>query len=315
MKAVVYDRSATPDRMVLREVQKPEPGRGQVLVRIHAVSVNAADYRSLQLGIIPRTRIFGADIAGEVESLGQGASRFKPGDRVFGDISAAGFGGFAEYAAVPEGALAAIPAGVTFEQAAALPMAGIAALQTLHDQGHVRAGQKVLIYGSGGGVGGFAIQLARHFGAQVTAVCGAHNLEQARTLGAGQVMDYAFTDALADGRRYDLILAVNGSRPLGAYQRALLPGGSLVIVGGGYSQVLRAMLLRGILSLGGKKIHFQSTKPNRPDLEFLARLVKEGRLKVAIAQRFPLEQAGQVVTFLVRGHAAGKVIVSVTPLA
>lgn len=311
MKAVVYDRHATPDRMALREVPQPQVGRAGVLVKVHQVSVNAADYRSMQLGIIPRSRIFGADIAGEVAALGEGASRFKVGDRVFGDLSVAGFGGLAEFVAASENALAAIPSGVSFEQAAALPIAGIAALQTLRDQGRIRAGQKVLIYGSGGGVGSFALQLALHFGAQVTAVCGAQNVELARSLGAREVMDYAVADCLTNGCLYDLILAVNGSRPLTAYLRALSPGGALVIVGGGYSQVIRAMLLRGILSMGGKKVIFRSTKPNQPDLELLADLVSQGVLKVVIDRRFSLDQAGQAMSYLAGGHASGKVIVSI----
>jgi NADPH:quinone reductase-like Zn-dependent oxidoreductase len=311
MKAVVYSKSFSPERMVLQEVQKPSPGEGKVLVRVHNVSVNAADYRSMQLGIIQKDRIVGADIAGVVEETGQGAARFKVGDRVFGDAASAGFGGFAEFIVVPENLLASIPDGVLFEEAAALPMAAITALQALRDQGDIKPGQRVLIYGVGGGVGSYALQLTKYYGANVTAVCGTHNVERACFLGANEVFDYNQTDALTAGRQYDLILAINGNRSLGAYRRALSSNGVFVLVGGGFPQIIQTILLRSILSIGGKKIRFLSAKPNVHDLEFLIGLVKEGKLKVMIDRRFPLSQAGQAVAYLRSGHASGKVIIAV----
>ena len=187
MKAVVYDKRF-PDALALRDVDKPVPGDGEVLVRIHAVSVNAADYRSMKMGAIPKSKIFGSDIAGVVEELGCNARKFKPGDEVAGDISDCGLGGFAEFAAVSERALATKPAGMSFEQAAALPMAAVTALQALRDTGQIKQDQKVLIVGAGGGVGTFAVQLAKHFCAEVTAVCGSGNAELMRTLGADRVI-------------------------------------------------------------------------------------------------------------------------------
>ena len=190
MKAIVFDKNLSPEKFVLREVEKPTPAEGQVLVKIMAASINAADYRSIRLGNIPKSGIFGADIAGKVEAVGAGVSRLKVGDEVFGDIMSAGWGGLAEYVAVPEKLLAIKPAAVSFLDAASLPIACLTALQGLRDLGGIKAGHRVLIHGAGGGVGTFAVQLAKYFGAEVTAVCGPHNVEQSKTLGADRVIDY-----------------------------------------------------------------------------------------------------------------------------
>lgn len=306
MKAVVYENKA----LHLREVEKPSPGAGEVLVKISAVAVNAADYRSMKLGAIPKSKIFGSDVAGRVEALGPDASKFKVGDAVFGDLSGCGLGGFAEYAVAPESVLAAKPAGVTDADAAAVAMAAVTALQGLR-LGGLRAGQSVLIYGAGGGVGNFAVQLARHYGAQVTAQCGPANVELVRLLGAERVIDYTREDFAAAGQRYDLILAVNGSRPLGDYRRALAPGGTLVTVGGELSQVFKTMFFGPILSLGGRKVRLLAAKPHAPDLETVIALIAGGQIRPVIDRRYPLEQTAEAVEYLRRGHARGKVIIEV----
>lgn len=250
MKAVVYDKRNSPDVLTYREVEKPIPADKEVLVKIHAVSVNAADYRSMKMGIIPKRKIYGSDIAGKIEAVGKDIRQFKIGDDVFGDISAAGFGGFAEYAAVPESVLVLKPAGVSFETAAAVPMSAVTALQALRDKGNIQPGQKVLICGAGGGVGTFSVQLARYFGAEVTAVCGEKNVKVLRSLGADYVINYKENDFTQSGRLYDLILAVNGNYPLSAYKRLLSPKGTCVMVGGSLSQVFKFLLFGIFLSMG-----------------------------------------------------------------
>ncbi len=311
MKAIVFDRHGTPDALSLREVAKPTPGNGDVLVRIHAVSVNAADYRSMRMGIIPKSRIFGSDIAGVVEAVGGQTSRLAIGDAVFGDISACGFGGFAEYAAVPERLLALKPPSVPFATAAAVPMAAVTALQGLRLPDAVQPGQNVLIYGAGGGVGSFAVQLARHFGATVSAFCGARNVELVRSLGADPVLDYARETLAGSGARYDRILAINGRQPLIAYRRALKPGGTAVIVGGALSQVIPALLLGPMLSLGGRAVRTLAARANVADLAFIIRLVEADEIRPVIDRCFPLADTAAAVRGLSEGHARGKVVITV----
>lgn len=306
MKAVVFENKT----LQLREVAKPTPGAGEMLVKISAVAVNAADYRSMRMGIVPKGKIYGADVAGQVEAVGPDVTRFKVGDAVFGDLSGCGFGGFAEYVVAPESVLAAKPAGVTDADAAAVAMAAVTALQGLR-LGGLRAGQSVLIYGAGGGVGTFAVQLARHFGAQVTAQCSPNNVELARSLGAERVIDYTREDFATDGLHYDLILAVNGGRPLGDYRRALNPGGVLVTVGGELSQVFTTMFFGPLLSLGGRKVRLLAAKSSVPDLETIIGLVAGGQIRPVIERRYPLEQIAEAVAYLSRGHARGKVIIEV----
>jgi NADPH:quinone reductase-like Zn-dependent oxidoreductase len=311
MKAVVYDKSNTPDAFVMREVEKPSPKDNEVLVKIFAVSINAADYRSMRMGIIPKRKIFGADIAGQVEAVGKDARDFKVGDDVFGDISSIGFGGFAEYAAVPVTLLARKPAGVTYPQAAAIPMASLTALQALRDQGMVRSGNSVLVYGAGGGVGSFAVQLAKHFGAVVTAVCGPKSVEMVRSLGADRVVDYVEEDILASGQQFDLILGVTGSHGLSEYRRALTAHGTFVLVGGALSQVIKTLIFHSLLSLGGRKMRFPAAKADAKDLEFVMRLVEDGTVKVVIDHQYSLEQTAEAMRYCSQGHTHGKVVISV----
>ncbi len=311
MKAIVYDKSHKPDHLKLQEIDKPIPRETEVLVKIHAVSVNAADYRSMQMGIVPKTRIYGSDIAGVVVSVGNNVKNLQIGDAVFGDLSASGSGGFAEYVTALETLLAKKPAKVPFEDAAALPMAALTALQALRDKGKVKQGQKVMIYGSGGGVGTFAVQLVKYFDAEVTAVSSTKNLDRSSALGADHVIDYSKADALATGIEYDLIVAINGSRPLMDYMKSLASGGRCVMVGGSLSQILKTLLLGSILSIGGKRIQLLSAKPNVGDLDFIIKLVVDGKIKPVIDRRYPLDETSEAIKYLKQGHAQGKVVISV----
>ncbi|MCK9423504.1 MAG: NAD(P)-dependent alcohol dehydrogenase [Bacteroidales bacterium] len=311
MKAVVYTKRGLPDKLIYRDVEKPCPGDNEVLIKIVAVSANAADFRSMSMGIIPKKRIFGADIAGRVESVGKNIRLFKPGDEVLGDLARYGFGGFAEYAVAPEKALILKPAKISFEEAAALPMAGITALQAMRDKGNIQEGQKVLIAGSGGGVGTFAVQLAKYFGAEVTAVCSSKNVEQTGSLGADHVIDYTKEDFTKSDRRYDLILAVNGNRPLFAYKRILYPDGIYVMIGGGLLQIFKSILFGWLMSFGSKKMCFLTAKSNQKDLEFIAKLVEDGKIRPVIDRRYSLDKTADAIRYLREGHARGKVVINV----
>ena len=311
MKAVVYDKSASPDVLVYQEVEKPAPGDNEVLVKIHAVAVNAADYRSMALGSIPKRKIFGSDIAGHIEAVGKNIRRFTVGDEVCGDISGCGLGGFAEYVAVPEAPLALKPTAVSFEIAAAVPMSAVTALQGLRNQGHIQPGQKVLIYGAGGGVGTFTVQLAKYYGAEITAVCGEHHAAVVKSLGADQVIDYQKNDFTKSDQRYDLVLAINGNRSLSTYKRLLASGGICVVVGGALSQVLKAALFGSLLSIGSRKMRVLNAKPNAEDLVFVINLVEEGKVKPVIDRCYPLAETADAIRYLRGGHAHGKVIIQV----
>lgn len=309
MNALLYHPKGHPDKLAYGDAPAPVPADDEVLIRVHAVSLNAADYRSMKMGMIPKRRIFGADIAGRIESVGKNVSLFKPGDAVLGDLSNHGFGGLAEYAAAPENALALKPESVSFEDAAATPLAAMTALQALRDQAGVQPGQRVLIAGSAGGVGTFAVQLAKYFGAEVTGVCSPGNIAQTRSLGADHVIDYTREDFTKSAQRYDVILAVNGNYPLLACKKRLTPTGTYVMVGGALPQIFKALLFGRLLSFGSKKIKALSAKANPQDLAFVAHLLETGAIKPVITQRYPLEQAAEAMRYLMQGHAAGKVVV------
>ncbi len=309
MKAVVYHKDGGEQRLILSEVEKPTPNDHEVLIQIAAASINAADYRSMRLGSIPKRKIFGADVAGRVEAVGKHVQKFRVGDEVFGDLAACGFGGFAEYVTAPEDLLALKPAGVSFLEAAAVPMASLTALQGLRDLGKIQAGQKVLICGAGGGVGTFATQLAKYFGAEVTAVCGPGNVEIVRAIGADRVIDYWKEDFFTEGKLYDLVLVVNGKQPLANYKRVLSRNGIVVMLGGALSQIFSAMLFGWMHSLGGKKIRLLSAKPSARDLEFIIQLVQDGKVKPVIDRTYPLEETAAAVKYLSQGHARGKVVI------
>lgn len=320
MKAIVNTRYGSPDVLQLKEIAKPAPKDNEVLVKIHATAVNAADWHllkadpflvRLQFGLFrPRHTILGADIAGRVEAVGRDVKQFKVGDEVFGDISGAGWGGYAEYVSVNENVLVRKPANITFEEAAAVPMAAVTALLGLKE-GQIQQGQKVLINGASGGVGTFAIQIAKAFGAEVTAVCSTRNIELARSLGADHVIDYTRDDFTKSGRQYDLILAANGYHSLAEYQRALSPNGKYVMTGGTTAQMFEVLLFGGMKSKGNQKLGNILAKPNQKDLEFVAGLLAEGKVKPVIAKRFPLAQTADAIRCVEEGHAQGKVVVTI----
>jgi len=313
VKAIVFEKVKSSKNLVLREVPKPIPQDHDVLVRIHAASVNALDYRPMQMGIgMPKSRIFGADIVGTVESVGGQVSTFKPGDMVVGDISDNGCGGFAEYVAVAEDALVLKPEVISDELAAAVPVAAVTALQALRDKGDIKPGMNVLIYGAGGGVGTYAVQLASYFGAHVTAVCSARNTELVRSLGASEVIDYKLEDITTSNRHFDRIIAINGHHPLSAYKRILAPDGMLVMVGGSLKQILTALFFGSLLSLvGNRKIRTLAAKPNVRDLEFVLELVASGKLRPVIDRRYPLEETAEAMQYVSEGHAQGKVVITI----
>jgi NADPH:quinone reductase-like Zn-dependent oxidoreductase len=322
MKAIVYTKYGAPDVLELKEVEKPTPRDDEVLVKLHAVSANAADLHLLRgdpfllrlvSGLLkPKNTILGADIAGRVEAVGKNVKEFQPGDEVFGDISACGWGGFAEYVCARENALVLKPACLTFEQAAAVPMAAVTALQGLRAKGQIQPGQKVLINGASGGVGTFAVQIAKSFGAEVTAVCSTRNVAMARSLGADHVIDYTQEDFTQNGQRYDLILAVNGYQSISDYQRALSPAGKYVMSGGSGAQMSQAMLLGPWISMtGSKKMGNLLAKPNQKDLVFVKELLEAGKVVPVIDRRYTLSEVPEAIRYLEEGHAKGKVVITV----
>lgn len=322
MKAIVYEAYGPPEVLHLEDVTEPSPHDNEVLVRVHAASVNAGDWRlmradpflaRLHTGLLKptRLRILGSDIAGRVEAVGRNVTRFKAGDAVFGDVSASGMGGFAEYKCARESELVLKPANLSFEEAAAVPMAAVTALHGLRDEGRIEPGQRVLIHGASGGVGTFAVQLARHFGTEVTAVCSAAKAGLARELGADQVIDYAREDFARGGRTYDLILAVNGNRSIFDYRRALAPRGTFVMAGGGTRQLFKALLLGPLISLtGNRKLGALASMPVQEDLRFIGGLLESGALRPVIDRRYPLSEAPEAIRYVEEGHAGGKVVIT-----
>jgi NADPH:quinone reductase-like Zn-dependent oxidoreductase len=318
VKALVYRRYGGPEVLDLVEVSRPEPREREVLVRVHAASVNAADRVLLRgkpflirlgMGLTrPRHPILGFDVAGYVEALGSRVTQFRVGEEVFG---ASSFGAFAEFVCVKEETLVPKPAGVSFAEAAATPTAGYTALQGLA-KGRIQAGQNVLIDGASGGVGTFAIQLANVYGADVTAVCSTRNVEIARSLGASRVFDYRREDFTRDGRRYDLILAANAYRPLADYRRALKPDGAYVMTGGGGAQILQAMFVGTLASLTSRqRISNIMAVVRKNDLVVLSELLETGKIKPVIDRTVPLREVPEAIRDLEEHHASGKVVVSV----
>jgi NADPH:quinone reductase-like Zn-dependent oxidoreductase len=306
--------------MELREVPKPSPKDGEVLIKIKATALNAADWHMLRADPFlvrltegfskPKNTIRGADVAGVVEAVGSGVTQFKPGDEVYGELVASGWGGLAEYTCAPEKLLAPKPRNISFEQAAAVPMAGMTAVQALRDKGKVQAGQKVLIAGAGGGVGTFAVQIAKAMGAHVTAVCGTRNVERMRKLGVDRVIDYTKDDFTRSGEQYDLILGVNGHRKLSEYKQALAPQGTYVMVGGETGQMFEAMLLGPLLSLGSqKKLTNVMAHASQKELLYLKELIEAGQVTPVVDRCYPLEKAADAMRYLEEGHAQGKIVV------
>lgn len=320
MKAVVYTNYGPPDVLRIEDVEKPAPDENQVLVRVHASSINAGDYfarggkpflfRFLSGAFLkPKNTRLGIDVAGRVEAVGEKVKQFRPGDEVFGCRN----GAFAEYVCAREGLLVLKPKNISCEQAAAVPWAALVALQTIRYAGEIQPGQKVLIQGASGGVGTFAVQIAKVFGAEVTAVCSTRNLDMARSIGADHVIDYTRQDFTWNPSRYDLILAINGYHSLSAYMRALTPQGIYVCGGGALRQIFQAMLFGSLVTRkGGKQIRMMGrTKVIQEDLIFLARLLEEGKITPVIDRSYPLSEIVEAFRYVEERHAQGKIIIKV----
>ena len=319
MKAIVYTEYGLPDVLQLKEVERPTPKDNEVLIKVHAVSVNASDWESLRgrplyarLGGLrkPRKRILGSDIAGQVEAVGTNVKQFQLGDEVFGDILDY-MGGFAEYVCAPENKLALKPASMTFEEAAAIPQAAVIALQGMRDKGQVQSGQRVLINGAGGGAGTFAVQLAKLYGAEVTGVDNTGKLDLMRSLGADHVIDYTQEDFTENGKQYDLILDVVAHRSVFAYKRALRPNGSNFFVGGSVATIFQILLLGPwIRRTTGKNIRVLAVQPNLKDMVHMTELCEAGKVVPVIDRRYPLSEVPEAPRYLGEGHAQGKVVIT-----
>ena len=320
MKAIVYHKYGPPDVLQLKEVEKPAPKEDEVLVKVRATSVNYSDWAFVRgkpflvrfvSGLLKPKRILGADIAGRVEAVGRNIKQFQPGDEVFGDISGCGWGGFAEYVSVTENALALKPSNLTFAESAAIPQASIVALQGLRNKGQIQPGQKVLINGASGGIGTFAVQIAKSFGAEVTGVCSMRNLEMVLSIGADHVIDYTQEDFTKNGQRYDLILAAAGYRSIFDYKRALSPRGIYVMIGGSMKQIVQANLLGPAISkAGGKKLVALSHKLNQNDLVFMKELIEAGKVVPVIDKCYSLSEIAEALRYYGEGHARGKIVIT-----
>jgi len=333
MKAIVCTKYGSPDVLQLKEVAKPFPKDNEALVKVYAASLNAADFETLRGVFIvrmvaplrPMYKILGSDIAGRIEAVGRNVKQFQAGDEVFGDLSVCGFGAFAEYVCASEDALALKPASMTFEEAAAYPQAAVLALQNLRgagpsspnpmliDKGPIQPGQKVLINGAGGGVGTFAVQLAKYFGAEVTGVDSTKKLDMLRSIGADHVIDYTQVDFTKSGQHYDLILDPVAYRSIFAYRRALSPEGIFVFVGGSTAAIFQALVLAPLISRNWtQKMGVVMQKPNKKeDLVFLQELFEAGKVVPVIDRRYPLSEVPEALRHLEEGHALGKVVISV----
>ncbi|MCG8350857.1 MAG: NAD(P)-dependent alcohol dehydrogenase [Chloroflexales bacterium] len=321
MKAIVHTQYGSPDVLELREGAKPAPKEDKVLVNVHAASANPLDWHKMRGapflvrpsdGLLkPKNIMLGADMAGRVEAVGSKVTQFQPGDEVFGDVST---GGFAEYVCAREKELALKPANLSFEQAAAVPVAALTALQGLRDKGQIQPGQKVLINGASGGVGTFAVQIAKELGAEVTGVCSTRNLDMVRSIGADHVIDYTQADFTRNGRRYDLIFDAVGNRSAADYMRALSPNGICVVAGfTTMSRMIFQVVLLGSLAskTGNKKIGSMLATVNKQDLDCLKELLEAGKVVPVIDRCYPLHETAEAIRYLEAGHARGKVVITV----
>ena len=317
MKAIVYTEYGPPDVLQIREVEKPAPREDEVLVKVHAASANPADWHLMRAepflarianGLLkPKNTRLGADLAGRVEAIGRNVTQFQAGDDVFGELSLDELGAFAEYTCAPEELLALKPAMLTFEQAAAVPLAAITALQGLRDKGQIQPGQRVLINGASGGVGTFAVQIAKSFGTEVTGVCSTHNLDLVRSIGADHVIDYTQSDFTRTGQHYELIFDAVGNRSVSDYKRALSHNGICSVAG--FTSLSR---LFQIMLLGGKKVGMMKTaKANKEDLVFIKDLLEAGKVVPVIDRCYPLAETAEAIRHLETGHARGKVVITV----
>jgi NADPH:quinone reductase-like Zn-dependent oxidoreductase len=316
MKAFVYERYGPPERLRMAEVDKPAPDADEVLVKVLAVSVNAADWHVLRgkplfsratLGLLrPKHKILGVDVAGQVEAIGSGVTRFQPGDEVYANLLDHGYGGFADYVSVPQGVVALKPATLSFEEAAAVPMAAVTALQGLGHHGAIQPTQQVLSNGATGGVGTFAVQLAKAYGAEVTAVTSTGNLDLVRSLGADHVLDYTRTDVVGGGRRYDRILDTVGNRSVSELRRMLAEGGKAAVTG--FTSVAK---LLGVSLRGGKDVAMVQAHVTARDLELLSELIEAGKVRPQIDRRYRFAEIPAAIAYLEQGHARAKVVAQV----
>jgi NADPH:quinone reductase-like Zn-dependent oxidoreductase len=319
MKAMIYTEYGPLDVLKLVDIEKPAPKAREVLIKVQAASITFGDLAAVKgepfmvrfsLGLRePKFKILGKDVAGIVEAVGANATQFQPGDEVFGDLSESGWGAYAEYVAVPENALVHKPANISFEAAAAVAESAVVALQGLRQKGQIQPGQRVLIYGASGGIGTFAVQIAKSFGVEVTGVCSTRNLDMVRSLGADYVIDYTKEDFTQNGQQYDLILATAGYRSIFDYKRALALNGKYVATGGSMAQVFQPMLLGPWLSTGGRKMSNLAMKPDTKDLTFIKELIEAGKIQPVIDQVFPLQELPAALRHYGEGHSRGKVVI------
>jgi NADPH:quinone reductase-like Zn-dependent oxidoreductase len=322
MKAIVCTKYGSPDVLELKEVEKPSPKDNEVLIKIYATSVNVEDLDFLRgrgfsvrfVGPLkPKYKILGFDLAGQIEAVGRNAKQFQPGDEVFGDLFSYGFGAFAEYACAPEKALVLKPDSMTFEQAATIPSRAIIALQGLRDKRQIQPGQKVLINGAGGGVGPFAVQIAKSFKAEVTGVDHTNKLDMLRSIGADHVIDYTKEDFTKNGQHYDLILDIAAHHSIFDYKRALSPTGIYAIVGGSRSSILQAVFLGPLISMtGSKKMGFMIWKPNKKeDLNFIKELIDSRKVVPVIDRTYLLSEVATALRYFEEGHPQGKIVITI----
>jgi NADPH:quinone reductase-like Zn-dependent oxidoreductase len=318
MKAVVYEKYGPPEVHNLKEIEKPKPNDNEILVKIHASAINSSDAtltrgkpvlgRLWQGFLKPKNKTLGSDIAGKVEAVGRNVKKFQPGDEVFGDISDIGFGGFAEYVAVPENVLVQKPTNLTFGEAAAVPQASVVALQGLRDHGHIQRGQKVLINGAGAGIGTFAVQIAKSYGAEVTGVCSNKKIEMVRSIGADHVIDYKKDDFTKSGQLYDLIFDLHVSHSISEYKHALVPKGAYIACDFNPTSVFLGPL---ISLFGSKKVKSYIAKLNTKDLAYIKRLIETGTIKPVIDKRYPLSKVSEAIQYYEKKHTQGKIVITV----
>ena len=319
MKAVVYEKYGPPEEAhQLKEIEKPVPKENEVLVKIHASAINSSDAtltrgkpflgRLWQGFFKPKNTTLGSDIAGKIEAVGVNVKQFKPGDEVFGDIGDMGFGGFAEYVSAPENALVLKPINLTFEEAAAVPQASVVALQGLRDHGHIQKGQKVLINGAGAGIGTFAVQIAKSYGAEVTGVCSAKKFDIVRSIGTDHVIDYKKEDFTKKGQLYDLIFDLHISHSISEYKQVLVPKGAYIACDFNPT----SLFLGPLISLvGSKKVKSYLAKLNTRDLTYIKELIEAGKIKPVIDRRYPLNEVAKAIKYYEEKHSLGKIVITI----
>ena len=320
MKAISFTKYGSPDYLELKEIDKPTPKDDEVLIKIHATSINSWDFellsgkpfanRAMHGLLKPQIKTLGGDIAGKVVEVGKDVKQFSPGDEVLGDLTGYGWGGFAEYVCANENALALKLASITFEEAAATPQSAALALQGIRDKGQVQAGQKVLINGAGGGVGTFALQIAKLYGAEVTGVDSTEKLAMMRSIGADYVIDYTKEDFAENGQHYDLILDNVATRSISTVKSSLSPVGNYIIIGGSSARIMQFMFLGPLFSKTGKKLGLLMYEANK-DLDFIQKLIEEGKIKAVIDKSYSLSEVPDALQYVGDGYAKGKVVITI----